>query len=175
MCFHFEINRKFLEGKYYYTRLYPIEVMRVNIKLEGFYPLEISIQAMGMIFCLKKYIYSIYKIYSNNIIHCFFLVFRLLRSICGVKRAKDMFAKDCEGFSVYPKDYFYPVAWWDWKLYFNEDTADKVSNMTKNSYAIHVWNKHSTNTKLSITSKASYLDFARKYCPKVVAECQEVF
>ncbi|CAH1115992.1 unnamed protein product [Phaedon cochleariae] len=103
------------------------------------------------------------------------VITRLLKVICGTKLAKDMINKDCQGFTVYPPDRFYAVPWWNWTMYFNEENKEAVINLSNNSYAIHVWNKHSVDTKIPLTSNVPYLYFARKYCPKVVEECDEFF
>ncbi|KAG5876026.1 hypothetical protein JTB14_009815 [Gonioctena quinquepunctata] len=104
------------------------------------------------------------------------VITRLLKSICGgAKLAKDMIKKDCLGFKVYPTDRFYAVPWWKWKMFFDSNVTDTVLKLTENSYAIHVWNKHSVNTKIPLTSDVSYISHARTFCPKVVEECDEFF
>ncbi|XP_031353901.1 lactosylceramide 4-alpha-galactosyltransferase-like isoform X2 [Photinus pyralis] len=103
------------------------------------------------------------------------VITRLLKNLCGVKKAKDMLKKDCRGFKVYPPEAFYPVEWWNWKMYFDSKYNEKMLNITRNSYVIHVWNKHSVNTKIKINSEVPYSIFAKKYCPKVFAECEEYF
>lgn len=101
--------------------------------------------------------------------------FRLLKSICGAQRAGDMVKKHCKGFKVYPTDKFYAIPWWKWRMYFDETLTDHVFNWSVNSYAIHVWNKHSARLKVPISSKMPYLLYAKQYCPKVVQECHEYF
>lgn len=103
------------------------------------------------------------------------VITRLLKNLCGAKKAKDMLKKDCKGFKVYPPEVFYPVEWWNWKMYFDSKYNKKMLNITRNSYVIHVWNKHSVNTKIKINSEVPYSIFAKKYCPKVFAECDEYF
>ncbi|XP_023016806.1 lactosylceramide 4-alpha-galactosyltransferase isoform X3 [Leptinotarsa decemlineata] len=104
------------------------------------------------------------------------VVTRLLKSICGgAKLAKDMIKKDCQGFKVYPRESFYAVPWTKWKMFFDENSTGAVNKLTKKSYAIHVWNKHSASTKISLTSNVSYILNARKFCPKVVQECDDFF
>ncbi|KAK4873856.1 hypothetical protein RN001_013216 [Aquatica leii] len=100
---------------------------------------------------------------------------RLLRKLCGVTNAKDMLTKDCQGFKVYPPESFYPVPWRDWHMYFDSKNNYKMCNITKNSYAIHVWNKHSVNTKIKVDTEVPYTLFAKEFCPKVFAECKESF
>ncbi|KAJ8923153.1 hypothetical protein NQ315_001707 [Exocentrus adspersus] len=103
------------------------------------------------------------------------VITRLLKSICGAEQAKDMVHKDCQGFTVYPPDKFYAVPWWNWTMYFDESSTKAVSSLSKNSFIIHVWNKHSERTKIPVTTQAPYLLYAKQYCPKVVQECHEYF
>lgn len=86
-----------------------------------------------------------------------------------------MVNKDCGGFTAYPPNKFYPVPWEKWKMYFDENSTQAVLNLAKDSFAIHVWNKHSERTKLPLTSGAPYVHFAKKYCPKVIEACQDSF
>ncbi|KAJ8929795.1 hypothetical protein NQ314_017392 [Rhamnusium bicolor] len=102
-------------------------------------------------------------------------VLRLLKSICGVKEAKDMLNKDCRGFTVYPRDKFYAIPWWNWTMYFDESSTGTVFNLSKDSYIIHVWNKQSERSRIPLSSEVPYLLYAKKYCPKVVEECDEYF
>nr|CAI5858347.1 unnamed protein product [Callosobruchus analis] len=103
------------------------------------------------------------------------VITRLLRRICGTQQAKDMITKDCQGFQVYPPDRFYAVPWTKWHMYFDENATRTVFNMSKNSYIIHVWNKHSQVEELPLDSEAAYMVYAKKFCPRVVAQCREGF
>lgn len=86
-----------------------------------------------------------------------------------------MIEKGCDGFTVYSENYFYPVPWWNWEMYFDANETKAVFDLTKSSYAIHVWNKHSTNTKIPKTAKVPYLMFAEKYCPRIIDNCHNEF
>ncbi|CAG9830874.1 unnamed protein product [Diabrotica balteata] len=103
------------------------------------------------------------------------VITRLLESLCKANRTEDMLNNDCEGFTPYPSHTFYPVPWQKWKMYFEEESFGAVMNMTQNSFAIHAWNKLSEETKIPLTSNVPYLYFAKKFCPKVVDACDEVF
>lgn len=103
------------------------------------------------------------------------VVTRLLKKICGVQDAKDMLQKYCQGFTVYAPEYFYPVPWWNWTIYFDTKYSEAIKSLTKNSYVIHVWNKHSSNKKINVGCKVPYALYAEKYCPKVYKECDNLF
>ncbi|KAJ8979415.1 hypothetical protein NQ317_015847 [Molorchus minor] len=101
----------------------------------------------------------------------------LLRSICGVHKAKEMSHRDCQGFSVYPQEKFYAIPWWNWTMYFDAAAADTVFKLSKNSQIIHVWNKHSEHIQIPLSSgtPAPYLMYAKEFCPKTVEQCDEFF
>lgn len=103
------------------------------------------------------------------------IISRLLRKICDATKAEEMVHKFCQGFTVYPPEYFYPIPWWNWTIYFDEQYAQSIKSITKNSYVIHVWNKHSSTKKIKIGSKVPYAMFAEEYCPKVFNECDIYF
>lgn len=107
--------------------------------------------------------------------HMFLFIFRLSKKVCNAKRAKDMVTKDCDDFTVYPEKYFYAIPWWNWRMFFNSSASEAVFNITKSSYVVHVWNKHSITKKIPKNSRVPYLMFAEKYCPQVVKECHNVF
>lgn len=102
-------------------------------------------------------------------------IFRLLRNLCNTEDAHGMLDKDCAGFKVYPSTYFYPIPWEKWQMYFDENDNDEVLRSAESSYAIHVWNKHSANEQIPLTSNASYIIFAKKFCPKVYGATKQYF
>ncbi|XP_056639590.1 lactosylceramide 4-alpha-galactosyltransferase-like [Diorhabda sublineata] len=104
------------------------------------------------------------------------VITRLLHTLCGSNTTDDMLDNECGGFTAYPANVFYPVPWQNWRMYFEQEFLDAVINMTQNSFTIHMWNKLSEEIKIPVTSKnIPYLYFAKKYCPKIVNECDEVF
>lgn len=86
-----------------------------------------------------------------------------------------MTQENCLGFKVYPPNAFYAVPWPKWKLFFDADSLNKTLNMTKDSIAIHVWNKHSIKQKLKVGTKAAYGIIASKNCPRVYDAAGEFF
>lgn len=98
-----------------------------------------------------------------------------MKSLCETDEVKNMAGKECKGFTVYPTDKFYAVPWWKWRMYFDEGSTENVFNLSANSYVVHVWNKHSEQSKVPISSQTSYLLYAKRHCPKVIQECHEYF
>lgn len=103
------------------------------------------------------------------------VITRLLRKLCNVQLGKDMVQKACGNFTVYPPYMFYPIPWGDWKMYFEPNKSSEVSKLTKDSYVLHVWNKHSEQELISKNSQAPYTEYAREYCPKIFKECDNYF
>ncbi|KAF5285513.1 hypothetical protein FQR65_LT13210 [Abscondita terminalis] len=103
------------------------------------------------------------------------LLSRLLSKLCGVPPSKKMLTKDCDGFKVFPHSSFYPVPFNWWKLYFESESLNYINYLTTNSYTVHIWNKLSGNTKIRVGDSVPYTLFAKKHCPKVFAECKELF
>lgn len=93
------------------------------------------------------------------------VITRLLRNICGVQKAIDMNKRSCHGFKVMPPSAFYPIPWWNWTMYFDKKFSDTTMEIVQESYAIHVWNKHSYKRKL--VPEAAYARVASVHCPKV--------
>lgn len=105
------------------------------------------------------------------------VVTRLLKRKCRAKQAKDMTNNpNCrDDFTVYPPETFYTIPWWNWTMFFNQHSINDVENMTKNSFVIHVWNKHSAGTKININSNVPYKLYAEKYCPRIFEQCTKYF
>ncbi|CAG9830876.1 unnamed protein product, partial [Diabrotica balteata] len=103
------------------------------------------------------------------------VITRLIRSICRVEKHKVIQANTCHGFRLFPQSAFYPISGPSWEMYFNEIYLNEVLEQTNSSYVLHIWNNNSANRKLPVDSKAPYLYFARKYCPKVIEVCKDFF
>lgn len=100
---------------------------------------------------------------------------RLSKKLCQADTAEDMINKYCKEFKVYPREKFYAIPWQNWSMFFNEADTEKVNELTKNSYVIHVWNKHSVGNRIPLKSTVPYTLFAEKYCPKVYRQCDIYF
>lgn len=81
----------------------------------------------------------------------------------------------CKGFTVFGPEVFCPISWFDWKLYFNENTSKETMSKLENSMGIHVWNRHSKHTDVIVGSKQPYGLIAQKYCPNIFSLAKYVF
>lgn len=103
------------------------------------------------------------------------VITRVLKTICHVNKPPEMTPENCLGFKVYPPNGFYAVPWPMWSMFFDVDKYNKTMEMTKDSIAIHVWNKHSKQRKLKVGTKAAYGVIAEKNCPKVYLSTNDYF
>ncbi|XP_054841810.1 lactosylceramide 4-alpha-galactosyltransferase-like, partial [Eublepharis macularius] len=55
-------------------------------------------------------------------------------------------SKGCRGITLLPRETFYPIRWQEWRKYFEVIKASELSELLKNTYAAHVWNKKSKGT-----------------------------
>lgn len=105
-----------------------------------------------------------------------FWTFRLIKRLCEENDVPKLVNKTCKGFKIYPPNRFYSIPWWNWRYFFQEEFLDLVKEQTADSYIIHVWNKFSINTNISLHNEnVPYLNFAKLYCPAVVAQCDRYF
>lgn len=87
---------------------------------------------------------------------------------CGIK-LPDLSSNQCKDLKVIPREYFFPVEWQSWGIYFQnmEESASKV--LLNKSYGVHVWNRFSRNHPIPWGSKQLYASLAAVHCPLTVA------
>ena len=83
--------------------------------------------------------------------------------------------KNCSGIAVLPPSVFYSIRYSSWELLFDEARSDEVVRKVDGSYGVHVWNKLSSEEKITVGSKQAYGLLAEKYCPRVYRSCGPVF
>lgn len=103
------------------------------------------------------------------------VITRVLHQICRTKNPAHMTREQCGGFKAYPPNEFYAVPWRQWRKFFDPKYTNATLEMTKDSLAIHVWNKKSINEKLKVGSNVAYGIVAARHCPKVYQSCGEYF
>lgn len=86
-----------------------------------------------------------------------------------------MTREHCHGFKVYPPSGFYAIPWQNWHWFFDLNLSERTLDMTKDSIAIHVWNKHSIKERVKVGSRVAYGIAAERYCPKVYQSCGKYF
>lgn len=82
---------------------------------------------------------------------------------------------NCDGLTIFPPYYFYPIRYMDWRFYFRSDMADEVMANISDSHIIHVWNHLSKAKILSTKDDVAYTRVARQQCPTVFSYAGEFF
>ncbi|XP_059473833.1 lactosylceramide 4-alpha-galactosyltransferase-like isoform X2 [Neocloeon triangulifer] len=75
----------------------------------------------------------------------------------------------------YNKTAFTPVHYDNVSIFFDERNSEKVNEWIGTSFAVHLWNKLSSPTKLQVDSKAPYAVMAREFCPSAFGSVEDYF
>lgn len=104
------------------------------------------------------------------------LITRVTASFCGTDSVKKMIEENqCQfNFTVLPVKTCYAVFYDNHKMFFEEQALDEVMSRLSDSIVVHVWNALSAHIALTRNSNVSYVNLAKKYCPKTIA-ASEVF
>jgi lactosylceramide 4-alpha-galactosyltransferase len=104
------------------------------------------------------------------------VITRVANRLCGVKEVEEMTLEKCLGkFEVRPPYEFYPIPYPSWQLYYDEATANSTMDMLHKSYAVHVWNKLSSQAQVRVGSRQPYGLIAAEHCPKVYFNIGPIF
>ncbi|PSN40796.1 hypothetical protein C0J52_07185 [Blattella germanica] len=77
--------------------------------------------------------------------------------------------------TVHTSQTFFPVAYWEWKMLFNDSDEKDVEERIKNSFGVHIWNKLSFEEKVYPGSKQPYSTLADEFCPLAYSTAGEFF
>ncbi|XP_030556653.1 lactosylceramide 4-alpha-galactosyltransferase-like [Drosophila novamexicana] len=105
------------------------------------------------------------------------VITRVAQQICGTKDISLMLEdrKRCLGFKVFDRNAFYAVPWKHWRHFFEPQLLEQTLEHTKDSYLVHVWNKHSKQLAIKVGSSTAYGKYAEQHCPKAYAAAGEYF
>lgn len=81
----------------------------------------------------------------------------------------------CKGFQILSHREFFPIPYQSWQLLFNESTSKHIMDIIKESFGVHVWNKLSKNTTVTVGSQQPYALMAASACPRMYALCGGYF
>ena len=91
----------------------------------------------------------------------------IVKSMCNTKNISLMNRENCQGFRVLPQKDCYEINYPSWKKFFDSGYFNEAIQLTKDSFAIHVWNYLSASTKLSTKSlNVAYIEYAKEFCPR---------
>jgi len=77
--------------------------------------------------------------------------------------------------AILPPSVFFRIDYRSWKSFFDESRGDEVLKKVEGSYGVHVWNKMSSQEKITVGSKQAYGLLAQEYCLRVYWNCGPVF
>ncbi|KAH8248653.1 hypothetical protein KR032_001812 [Drosophila birchii] len=105
------------------------------------------------------------------------VITRVAQKICGTKDIEVMQKdhKRCLGFKVFGRGAFYAVPWKQWRDFFEPERLPQTMALTKDSYVVHVWNKHSSTLKIRRGTKSAYAKYAEQNCPRAYKASGEYF
>lgn len=105
------------------------------------------------------------------------VITRVLHAVCRTEYPPLMTRSRCDGFQVFDVPRFYAVHWRSWRDFFDPAAAAAVLELTANSYAVHVWNKHSAAERVRVAARpqGAYGQLAARHCPLVYAAAGEFF
>ncbi|KAH8353247.1 hypothetical protein KR084_009797 [Drosophila pseudotakahashii] len=105
------------------------------------------------------------------------VITRVAQKICGTKDIALMQedSKRCMGFKVFGRGAFYAVPWKRWRDFFEPEKLEETLARCKDSYVVHVWNKHSSTQLIQQGSKSAYAKYAEQNCPRSYKAAGEYF
>ncbi|XP_034474390.1 lactosylceramide 4-alpha-galactosyltransferase-like [Drosophila innubila] len=103
------------------------------------------------------------------------VITRVAQRICATKNITMMLKdrKRCLGFQVFERNAFYAVPWVNWRHFFEPQFLKETLEKTKDSFLIHVWNKHSYQHPVTVDS--AYGKIAAQNCPRSYAAAGKYF
>ncbi|XP_017076005.2 lactosylceramide 4-alpha-galactosyltransferase [Drosophila eugracilis] len=105
------------------------------------------------------------------------VITRVAQKICGTKDITLMQEdpKRCMGFKVFGRGAFYAVPWKKWRDFFDPEKLESTLASCKDSYVVHVWNKHSSTLPIKKGLKSAYAIYAEQNCPRSFKAAGEYF
>ena len=95
--------------------------------------------------------------------------------MCGAKFSLALQQGLCGRLKVYPKSTFYPVAWDNSGILYDETKQAEVDKTSKKSFALNLWNSSPSFKEIKKNLRVPILNIARKYCPTLMKHLQSDF
>jgi lactosylceramide 4-alpha-galactosyltransferase len=87
----------------------------------------------------------------------------------------ELATRSCKGFQILASKEFFPIPYQDWQLFFYEIGSEETMRKIQGSFGVHVWNKLSKQTAVTVGSKQPYSLMAETACPRVYSACGREF
>lgn len=96
---------------------------------------------------------------------------RVLTMLCNTNQTLEMLHKgNCKSFHVMRKETCYPVGGMQASQLFTDSLGPKTMEVVKDSLVVHFWNSATKGWKLKKSQSAAYIQLAKEFCPKVMAQ-----
>jgi lactosylceramide 4-alpha-galactosyltransferase len=82
-----------------------------------------------------------------------------------------MTREKCAGFAVLQPSVFYEISYPSWRLLFEESLNTETLKRVEGSYGVHMWNRMSSQEKITVGTTTAYGLLAQKHCPLVYWNC----
>ncbi|XP_014812528.1 PREDICTED: lactosylceramide 4-alpha-galactosyltransferase-like [Calidris pugnax] len=99
------------------------------------------------------------------------LLTRVFKKWCSISNIQNNMR--CKGVRALSPEAIYPIRWEDWKTFFQSISSSELHKLLKNTYAVHVWNKLSHETKLEVPSQAFLAQLYSQFCPATYAKMKK--
>lgn len=105
------------------------------------------------------------------------LLTRVLSDLCETTKIDEMVEKgNCDEFHVLKKNVCYPIPHSFHKHFFKEkNTYILMRRITNETITVHYWNSLSKDLPVEINKKSTFMELAKKYCPRVLAATEYDF
>ncbi|CAO1335187.1 unnamed protein product [Diamesa hyperborea] len=103
------------------------------------------------------------------------LLTKMLQNLCNTSKTKEMTVETCKGFRVLPSKDCYAINYIEYTKFFDEYQSKETIKKLKDSLIAHIWNKQTSQIRLSVHSSAAYIELAKENCPKVLHACRDHF
>lgn len=121
---------------------------------------------------LEHFMRVFMEVFKEDIdeINSSFFITRAILALCNVGsfRETGIIIDKCEEFHILKTEDCYPISWQEWNSLMNEYQSDDVMRRVNQSKVVHCWNQLTKDVKLDVSSKAPYMQLARKFCPRVM-------
>lgn len=99
-----------------------------------------------------------------------FFITKAILNLCNVTSFNEagIIIDKCEDLHILKAEDCYPIPWQEWNSLINEYQSDDMMRRVNQSKVVHCWNQLTKDVTLNVSSKAPYMQLARKFCPRVM-------
>ncbi|XP_037777244.1 lactosylceramide 4-alpha-galactosyltransferase-like [Penaeus monodon] len=87
------------------------------------------------------------------------------KKLCGTKDLNEVYLHHCDSVTLRPLKEMQLFRWPVWKNYFKKENGEHFAENHKDAYIVHLYNKLSKKTPITIGNKGIYDAIAKEHCP----------